>query len=177
MGSKASEAVTLSEDLRRISTDTGLADQDADSLANDEHLRYDFYFKALTLAAPPDDRTLLSVVLRDPDHAMGEAAAVEFVRRQAQQHVSYQSFVSWAAGVSDITRSQAFLSRRVQEWSEFKQIMETRHLSSDSLSQFSDWLQRKLSQEAESPEVLATLAESGRTKRVRNTAKQHLAST
>jgi len=156
--------------------DTGLADHDADSLASDEHLRYDFYLKAFALAPPPDDRTLLSVVLRDPDHAMGEAAAVAFVRRQAQQHASYQSFASWAAGVSDITRSRAFLSGRIQEWSEFKQVMETRHLSSDSLNQFSDWLQRRLSEEAESPEVLATLAESGRTKRIRNTAKQHLES-
>lgn len=174
MVSKASEAVTLSEDLRRISEDTGLADQDVDSLVSDEHVRYEFYVKAFALAPPPDDRSLLRVVLRDPDHPMGEAAAVEFVGRQAQQHTSYQAFVSWAAGVSDITRSRVFLSRRIQEWSNFKQIMETGHLSSDSLNQFSDWLQRKLSEEADSPEVLATLAEFGRTKRIRNAAKQHL---
>jgi hypothetical protein len=66
---------------------------------------------------PPDDRTLLSLVLRDPDRAMGDAAAVQFIDRQARQHPSYQSFVSWAATVSGVIQSRDFLARRVQEWS------------------------------------------------------------
>lgn len=174
MVSKASETVTLLEDLKRISADTGLADHDLDTLVSDEHARYDFYTKAFALAPPPDDRTLLNLVLRDPDHAMGEAAAVEFVKRQAHRYDSYRSFVSWATTVSDITQSRGFLFRRIQEWSEFKSIMESGQLSPDSLDHFSDWLQRKLSDEAGSPEVLATLAKFGRTKRIRNTAKQRL---
>ncbi|MGC1282175.1 MAG: hypothetical protein WA895_04500 [Streptosporangiaceae bacterium] len=174
MVSKASEAVRLAEDLRRISADTGLADQDLNALVSDEHERYEFYTKAFVLAPPPDDRTLLSLVLRDPDRAMGEAAAVEFINRQARQHASYQSFVSWAATVSGIIQGRDFLVRRIQEWSEFKSVIEGARLSRDSLEHFSDWLQRKLSDEAGSQEVLATLAEFGRTKRIRNTAKQRL---
>jgi hypothetical protein len=174
MVSRASEAVTLAEDLKRISADTGLASQHLNALVSDEHVRYEFYTKAFALAPPPDDRTLLSLVLRDPDQAMGEAAAVEFINRQARQHASYQSFVSWAATVSDVIQSRDFLVRRVQEWSEFKSVLECEHISPDSLDHFSDWLQRKLSDEADSPEVLATLAQFGRTKRIRNTAKQRL---
>ena len=168
MVSKASEAVRLAEDLRRISADTGLADQDLNALVSDEHERYEFYTKAFVLAPPPDDRTLLSLVLRDPDRAMGEAAAVEFINRQARQHASYQSFVSWAATVSGVIQSRDFLVRRIQS------VIEGGRLSPDSLEHFSDWLQRKLSDEAGSQEVLATLAEFGRTKRIRNTAKQRL---
>jgi hypothetical protein len=176
MVSKASEAMTLSEDLSRISKDAGLAEQDADALVDDEHARYEFYVKVFALAPPPDDRMLLCAVLRDPDHAMGGAAAVEFVRQRAQRHVSYRSFDSWAASLSGIQEG-SFLARRIEEWSEFKRIMESGRLSVDSLDGFSDWLQRKLSDEADSAEVLASLAEFGRTKRIRNTAKQRLGAT
>ena len=166
--------MTLSEDLGQISKDTGLAEQDTNTLLTDEHARYDFYTKAFALAPPPDDRTLISAVLRDPDHAMGQAAAVELARQRAQQNSSYQSFVSWAASLPSIQEG-SFLSRRIKEWAEFKRVIEGGHLSPDSLDGFSDWLQRKLSDEVGSPEVLAALAEFGRTKRIRNTAKQNLA--
>jgi hypothetical protein len=53
--------------------------------------------------------------------------------------------------------------------------MESRSLNLDSLAQFSDWLQRKLSSEVNYPEILSTLAEFGRAKRIRNAAKRHLA--
>lgn len=169
--------MTLSEDLRRISSDAGLADSDINALVSDERARYEFYIKAFALAPPPDDLTLLCAALRDPDHTMGEAAAAEFIARQAQRYTSYQSFVSWTATVSDVTRSRDFLTRRIREWSEFKSVMESGHLGPDFLDHFSDWLQRKLSDEAGTPEVLATLAELGRTKRIRNIAKQRLATT
>lgn len=170
---KASKVMTQSEDLKRISSDAGLADKDINTLVSNERERYEFYIKAFALAAPPDDRTLLCAVLSDPDHAMGEAAAVEFVGQQAQRHASYGTFVQWAATFSDITSSRGFLSRRIQEWSEFKRIMDGGRVSPDSLADMSDWLQRKLSDEAESSEVLAALIEFGRTRRIRDAAKQH----
>jgi hypothetical protein len=166
--------MTLSETLKTISADIGLVDQDCTMLVNDEHARYDFYIKAIAMAPPPDDSTLLRVVLRDPDRAMGEAAAIELITRRAQRHTSHRSFASWAATVSDAAQNRMFLSKRIQEWSEFKRITESGRLSPDSLEQFSDWLQRKISEDADSAEVLATLAELGRTKRIRNISKQRL---
>jgi hypothetical protein len=164
--------VTLAEDLELIRSETGLSDNDLMALVRDEHQRYDFYVRALALAPPPDDRMFLRIVLRDPDTVMGEAAAVEFAAKQAQQHPSYRSFASWAQAVSDITNSHHFLSRRIREWSDFKRLMEGGDFDTEFFDASSDWLQLKLARELTSPDHLAKLAEFGRTKRVRNTSRR-----
>jgi hypothetical protein len=127
------ELVTLYEDLKIISVDTGLFDRDFSVLVSDEHARYESYVKAFAMSSPPDDRMLLRVVLRDPDSAVGEAAAVEPVRRRAQRHASYRSFDSCAAAVSDATKGRDVLSRRIQKWSEFKRITESGRLRLEAL--------------------------------------------
>jgi hypothetical protein len=166
--------MSLSEDLESIQSETGLAGIDIDALLRDEHARYAFYLKVIALAPPPDDRKLLSVILDDPDKAMGEAAAVELVGNKAHRKLSYQSFSRWADSVSDIVRDHEFLSRRIREWSDFKRIMETGTIDSTLLSNSSDWLQRKLSETTDSIQVLEKLAEKASTKRIRNSAKQRL---
>jgi hypothetical protein len=169
--------MTLAADLETIRSQAGLDDCDVGALVRDEHQRYQFYLKAFALAPPPDDRVLLRTVLRDPDVAMGEAAAVEFVERQAQRRPSRESFASWAGSVADLTSGHDFLSRRIQEWDQFKHIMAGGRISEDFSEAWSGWLQRKLSEELMIPESLARIAELGRTKRIRSTARQRLRQT
>jgi len=62
----------------------------------------------------------------------------------------------------------------MEEWKLFKEIMEVGIGNVDALRNASDWLQRKVSQDAVSRAVLEKLAEIGRTKRVRNLASSRL---
>jgi hypothetical protein len=166
--------MNLFEDLESIRSKTDLTDGDLSVLVHDEHERYQFYIHVSALAPPPDDQTLLSIILRDPDRAMREAAAVEFVKQRAQRHSSYQSFALWAESISGLVGDHEFLSRRIQEWSKLKWVMERGDIELNSLLESSEWFQRKLSEVADSAQTLRKLAEFGRTKRIRNAAKQRL---
>jgi hypothetical protein len=164
--------LSLAEDLELIRADTGLNVDDMTALVENEHARYHFYLKAIALIPPPDDRTFLRILLRDPDAAMGRSAATQLAAKQAQRHSTYNSFMSWAQDVSDITNSNDFLSQRIREWADFKRVMEGGDFSADFFDVSTNWLQLKLAEELASPEHLARLAQVGRTKRIRNTAKQ-----
>jgi hypothetical protein len=166
--------MNLIEDLESIRSEADLSDGDLNVLVQDEHERYQFYIRVSAVAPPPDDETLLSVILRDPDRAMREAATVELVRQRAQRHSSYQSFAHWVESISDIVGDHAFLRRRIQESSKLKWVMEHGDIELDSLLESSDWFQRNLSEVADSAQTLNKLAEFGRTKRIRNAAKQRL---
>ena len=163
--------MTLLSDIEKIATTTGLGDVVVEGLAHDEHARYQFYLHALSVAPVASERELIATILRDPDRIMAEAAVVGHIDRRASVLHSAKSFAEWGAQIRDLVDPGGFIARRLNEWELFKRVMAGETDSVDSLTDASDWLQRKVSEEAVTPEVLAKLAEYGRTKRVRNIAK------
>lgn len=163
--------MSLRADIERILRIVNVGDADVDRLVHDEHVRYQMYVDALSLASPSEERELISTVLRDPDSIMSEAAVVAHVDRRASILHSRSSFHAWTELLVESASRYSFIIRRINEWEIFKEIMDGGTGSVESLRDASDWLQRKLSQEATSRAALETLAEIGRTKRVRNMAE------
>jgi hypothetical protein len=81
------------------------------------------------------------------------------------------SFAAWAEPVLDAVGADGFIARRVQAWGLFKALQSGAPVDRVALAAASNWLQRKVTSEADSAVVLTALGEVGRTKRVRNLAK------
>lgn len=163
--------MSLQTDIAKILKTTGDSTTDIDQLVQDEHARYQLYLEALALSSPMEERELIATILRDPDSVMAQAAIVAHVDRRASFPSSRQSFSAWAEQIADLVCQHSFLLRRIKEWVLFKAIQAGETDGIESLGDASDWLQRKLSEEATSRAVLEKLAKVGRTKRVRNVAR------
>jgi hypothetical protein len=81
---------------------------------------------------------------------------------------------SWISSIEDLVSDIDSARIRASEWVLFKEVQEGIEVPQGRILGSSDWLQRKLSDEAASDTVLATLADKGRTKRVRNTSRSRL---
>jgi hypothetical protein len=66
-----------------------------------------------------------------------------------------------------------FLTQRLREWSIFRAVMLGQSWHRDALLESSNWLQLKTA-EASAGAALEILADSGRTKRIRNTARTNI---
>jgi len=71
------------------------------------------------------------------------------------------------------TNDHPFLAQRLREWSLFRAVTLKQSWQSDDLLASSDWLQLKTAA-GTNTEAIEVLAESGRTKRIRNTARTGL---
>jgi hypothetical protein len=71
------------------------------------------------------------------------------------------------------TARHPLLARRLQEWSLFRAIMLGQPWHPATLLESSDWLQRKVAGTS-SAEALELLAQNGRIKRIRSTARTSL---
>lgn len=147
---------------------------DVDDLLLDEHLRYRFYLDALAQADSVAEAEFISLVLADPDKVMAEAAVVNQVDRRAAEFDSAASFTAWVTQILDRAAGFPFLERRVREWEIYRRLSDGDTVGVDVLRDSSDWLQRKLAVDATSNAVLRSLAEFGRTKRVRNVARSRV---
>lgn len=150
---------------------TGLQDVDADAGVHDEHLRHAVYLRALADATPPDDLPVITRVLEDPDQAMAAAAVVRHLDRMGESH---PDFDTWAEAVLPVLGGREFPTRRVAEWRLYRELVAGGEPDRDRLHEASDWLQRKVADDLTGSAVLEVLAEVGRTKRVRNTAKSKI---
>lgn len=74
-------------------------------------------------------------------------------------------------GIAEAVAQHRFLLQRLNEYAMFREIALGRLWTPGALIAASDWLQRKIADSLETPEALTVLAELGRTRRVRNTAK------
>lgn len=137
----------------------------------DEHVRYQAYRQAFALSSPADDRALIEVVLHDPDVGMAESAVGEHVERRA---ASREGFAEWAASIADLVAGHDFLTTRIAEWLVVLGVVDGRTDLVEAVIEASDWCQRTVVATVESDAVLRRLAEAGRTKRVRNAARQRL---
>jgi hypothetical protein len=76
--------------------------------------------------------------------------------------------------IAPVVEDHELLRRRLEEWALFKAIAGENAWSTSDLTNASNWLQRKVAERAHSSRALATLAEHGRTNRVRATARSWL---
>jgi hypothetical protein len=139
-----------------------------------EHARWAHYQQTLARVPDADETALVAAVLEDPDQAMAQSAVAGHLdlRATALHHVP--AYLAWAERMAGVIDHYPFLAQRLHEWSLFRAITLATPWSADTLIAASDWLQHKVATSATSPEALTVLAESGRTRRVRNTAKSKI---
>jgi hypothetical protein len=138
-----------------------------------EHLRYWAYLSEFAQVAEADELALITRVLTDPDLAMAQSAILRHLdRRGCDLHLG-PAFEPWAEAMTRTTAGHPLLTRRLREWSLFRAIRLGQPWEPAALLESSGWLQRKV---AATPgtEALQLLADSGPTKRIRNTARTSL---
>ncbi|MEU6469588.1 hypothetical protein ABZ927_13685 [Streptomyces massasporeus] len=138
-----------------------------------EHARHAAYLVELERVADADEAELVAGVLADPDRVMAGAAVVRHLDRRAAGLLSTPLWEEWAGVMARVVTGHPFLVRRLEEWTLFRAVALRLPWHRDDLLAASDWLQLKAA-DGTSPEALRVLAESGRTKRIRNTARESL---
>lgn len=137
----------------------------------DEHIRFAAYLDKLGHVGDPDEVDLVSRVLSDPDQTMAQSAVLRHLdRRAASLGPAYEE---WAQTMSQATIDRPFLVQRLREWSLFRAITLKLLWQPDDLLASSNWLQLKTAA-GTNTEAVEILAEAGRTKRIRNTARTSL---
>jgi len=171
--------VTLRRDLEQILAVIEPTNDEFEVLLNDEHARHRGYLAALSVVADTRDGEIVALILRDPDRVMAESAVVAHIDHRASQlaakdpatATAADAFAAWAATLADVVDPSSFVARRIREWQLFIQVMNGETVDPVALANSSNWLQRKVVEEAGSVAALTVMGEAGRTKRVRNLAK------
>ncbi|MFC8144383.1 hypothetical protein ACFUKV_22025 [Streptomyces paradoxus] len=138
-----------------------------------EHARYAAYLVELEQVADADETELVGRVLADPDPVMARAAVVRHLDRRAAELCPDPVWEEWAAAMTRAVAAHPFLTRRLREWSLLRAVTLRLPWHQDELLASSDWLQLKA---AAGPDPVASgvLADRGRTKRIRHTARAGL---
>jgi hypothetical protein len=139
----------------------------------DEHDRFAAYLDQLRHVADPDEAELVSRVLTDPDQAMAQSAVLRHLDRRAAELHTSPAFEVWAQAMAQATNNYPFLAQRLREWSLLRAVTLDLPWQEDDLLTSSNWLQLKTAS-ATNTAAVEILAEAGRTKRIRNTAKASL---
>ncbi|GAA1184897.1 hypothetical protein F4556_006194 [Kitasatospora gansuensis] len=136
----------------------------------DEHARYAAYLAAFAAVRPEDEFALVATVLRDPDQSMAESAVIEHIGHRAAALHAGPAFGAWAEQMAAAVDRYPFAHRRIQEWSLWSAVALDTPWDAATLAEASNWLQLRVAETVASREALAVLAESGRTRRIRNIA-------
>ena len=119
------------------------------------------------------DHAALTAAFNDPDQLAGDAAAVDHLDRVAAQQASAASFTAWLREHEDLFPADSYCHHRAQQWLTLKQVQENPQTPLP-LAELDDWTQRQLSHHSDSPPHLRALADSGRTRRIRQLAQAQL---
>ncbi|WP_030691115.1 hypothetical protein [Streptomyces globisporus] len=138
-----------------------------------EHVRFAVYLDKLGHVADLDEVDLVSHVLTDPDRTMAQSAVLRHLDRRAAGLYPGPAFEGWVQAMTQITIDHPFLAQRLREWSLFRAITLNLPWQPDDLLASSNWLQLKTAT-GTNTEAIEILAEVGRTKRIRNTARTSL---
>ncbi|MFD8223245.1 hypothetical protein ACFV16_03625 [Streptomyces massasporeus] len=138
-----------------------------------EHARFARHLTELEQVADADEIELVVGVLADPDPVMARAAVVRHLDRRAAELCRAPAWEEWAEVMARLVTGHPFLVRRLEEWALFRAVALRLPWHRDDLLAASDWFQLKAA-DGTNPEALRLLAESGRTKRIRNTARESL---
>ncbi|MFC8361301.1 hypothetical protein ACFUIY_15725 [Streptomyces griseorubiginosus] len=139
----------------------------------DEHVRFAAYLDKLQLVADVDEVDLVRRVLTDPDQTMARSAVLRHLDRRAAVFHAGPAYEGWARAMTQATIDQPFLAQRLREWSLFRAVTLKMPWQPDDLLASSNWLQLKTAA-GTNTEAIEILAEAGRTKRIRNTARTSL---
>ncbi|MGW1886872.1 hypothetical protein [Streptomyces sp. NPDC001970] len=139
----------------------------------DEHVRFAAYLDKLGHVADPDEVDLVSRVLTDPDQTMAESAVLRHLDRRAADLYPGPAYEGWAQSIAQAAIAHPFLAQRLREWSLFRAVTLELPWQPDDLLASSNWLQLKTAA-GTNTEAIEILAEAGRTKRIRNTARTGL---
>ncbi|MET8436763.1 hypothetical protein ABZV61_29100 [Streptomyces sp900116325] len=141
-----------------------------------EHGRFARYLQALEAVAEADEIALVAAVLRDQDTPMADSTVGRLLDRRAADLLTNVKFTVWAQNLTEVIADRTFLTLRLREWTLLRTIALGEPWTAEELTGATDWFQRMAAttQIAPSPKALSLLAESGRTRRVRNAASQQL---
>ncbi|MEU7718324.1 hypothetical protein [Streptomyces tibetensis] len=135
-----------------------------------EHARFAAHLAGLEQVTDADESELVAGVLADPDPVMAGAAVVRHLDRRAEELCPTPVWEEWARAMARVVGDRPFLVRRLREWALYRAVTLGLPWDEDDLLASSDWLQLRTAA-GSSPEALAVLAERGRTKRIRGTAR------
>lgn len=178
--------MTLHADVGELLVWAGILDVDIDEAVADEHVRTSAYHRVVAVVAcSPSrerDRAIVATILRDPHEMGARTAVVALVDRIAMTASGPAEFRRWSAGLlPEIDRlmtegCRAFVHQRTHDWLFRLSIRDGHTATSAELAQVTDWMQRVLAEKSMSPALLALLADSGRTRKIRNIAKNRAGS-
>ncbi|MFE1291240.1 hypothetical protein [Streptomyces sp. NPDC058751] len=140
----------------------------------DEHVRFARYRRAFAEVAPADAAALVARVLTDPDKGMANSAVCEYLDRRAAELLTDPGYPSWCLEMAGPVAVDDFSARRLDEWTLLRVITLSEPWDAEDLLAASDRLQLHTSENSSAVTALEVLAESGRTRRIRNIAKSRL---
>ncbi|MFF0739221.1 hypothetical protein ACFYVL_02370 [Streptomyces sp. NPDC004111] len=178
--------MTLHDDLAALLAEAAVLDVDIDEAVADEHVRVAAYLRVIAVTAAARsrdrDRATVAAIVRDPYESGARTAVVALVDSIALKSSGPEEFRRWTAELLPETDRltveghRAFVRRRIEDWLLHLSVEEGRVPTRDELAEATHWMQRRLADKATSPAVLALLAESGTTRKIRNTAKNRAGS-
>jgi len=148
----------------------------ADAFEEDEppeHVRFAAYLHVLEQVTD-DELSLVAEILTDPDPEMAQSAVVRYLEWRAVDLIDSPRYPSWSRAMVSVVEGRPFLVQRLHEWSLFRAAALAHRWDPSALTESSEWLQRRIVENLDSSDALTVLAESGRTIRVRTTAKTKL---
>jgi hypothetical protein len=122
-------------------------------------------------------RTDLTRLLADADEMVAKTAVVALVDKIAIGTTCSAEFRQWSAELLQETDRlkveghREFIRSRVHDWLFYLSIKDGKLPTPAELADVTNWMQRLLADHSTSPPLLALLAESGRTTKIRNVAK------
>ncbi|GAA1903772.1 hypothetical protein GCM10009837_29070 [Streptomyces durmitorensis] len=176
----------MHSDVAELLAEAGIIDVDVDEAVADDHVRTSVYLRVLSVIASSRsrdrDRAIVATILRDPDESGAKTAVVALVDEIAGKVTGPAEFRRWSAELLpevDRLKTEAFrefIRRRVDDWL-LQLSVEDGHVPTPAeLAGVTDWMQRHLAEWSRSPAVLAVVADSARTKKTRNIAKNRAGS-
>lgn len=173
--------MTLHSDVAELLAGAGIVDVDIDDAVADEHVRSSAYQRTVSVTASSRsrdrDRAIVATILRDPIEMVSKTAVVALVDRIARKVTGPAEFRQWSTellpeiGQLKTEGNREFIRRRIHDWLFYLSIEDGHMPTPAELAEVTDWMQRFLAEHSTSPAVLALVAESGSSKKIRNIAK------
>ncbi|MFD5574785.1 hypothetical protein [Streptomyces cadmiisoli] len=136
-------------------------------------LRFTAYLQALRRIPDDEELSLITTILEDSD-ATAQSAVLRHLDQRADTLLRGEGYVPWAQAMTQVVAPRPFLIQRLHEWSLFRAVILSQPWSLDALTRASNWLQLKIAESQSAIEAVEILAQAGRTKRIRNTARTTL---
>ncbi len=105
---------------------------------------------------------------------MANSAVCEYLDRRAAELLTDPGYPAWHLEMTGPVGVDDFSTRRLNEWTLLRAMTLSEPWDAENLLAASNWLQLHTAEKSSAMTVLEALAESGRTRRIRNIAKSRL---